>query len=104
MRDQDRVEYRMDLDAALKALDEGGIPARLSWRRVEANAAAQPVCAAGLFRQAAEGDSAVHPEDDALGFLRNLLDDSETAQALERIQIGTCAGSVRRPCSMACAA
>ena len=87
-----RVEYRMGLDEALAALEAGKITAGLTWSCVDTGTEAELARAAALLRQAAEGDPASHPDDDALGFLKALLEDEDAAGAPERVQIGLCEG------------
>jgi GNAT superfamily N-acetyltransferase len=87
-----RVEYRMDLEEALAALEAGKIASKLAWNRVDADNEPELARAAGFFRQASEGDPASHPDEDTLGFLKVLLEDEETAKAPERVQIGMCEG------------
>jgi ribosomal protein S18 acetylase RimI-like enzyme len=91
-RGEDRVEYRMALDEALVALEARKITARLAWSCVDTGAETELARAAGFFREAAEGDPASHADDDALGFLRTLVEDEETVKVPERIQIGTSEG------------
>jgi ribosomal protein S18 acetylase RimI-like enzyme len=87
-----RVEYHMALEEALLALDAKKISTRLVWSCVNPDSETELALAAGLFRQAAEGDPASHPGADALGFLKTLLEDEDTLVAPERVQIGTCKG------------
>ena len=92
-RDEDRVEYRMDLADALTALDALDVrkrAAELVWNCVDAESESALARAAGLFLKASEGDPASHSDDDAMGFLRVLIGDKETVQAPERLQIGMC--------------
>jgi ribosomal protein S18 acetylase RimI-like enzyme len=91
-RGEERIEYRMALDEALAALDARKITARLAWICVDTGTETELARAAGLFRQASEGDPASSPDDDAVGFLRALLEDEDTVKAPERVQIGTCDG------------
>ena len=84
-----RVEYRMGIDQALTALKAGKITAQLSWSCIDTDNEKELARAAELIRLAAEGDPASHDEDDALGFLKALLDDEETVRVPERIQVGT---------------
>jgi ribosomal protein S18 acetylase RimI-like enzyme len=86
-----RVEYRMPLDEALVALEATRITARLAWTCVDTGNETELARAAVFFRQAAEGDPSSHSED-ALGFLKTLLEDADTVDAPERVQIGTCNG------------
>jgi len=87
-----RVEYRMDIEEALAALEAGKIPSTLTWNQVDVDSPTELARAADCLRQASEGDPASHPDEDALGFLKVLLADEETAKTPERIQIGMCAG------------
>jgi ribosomal protein S18 acetylase RimI-like enzyme len=87
-----RVEYRMALEEALTALESGRITAELAWSCVDTDNEMELARAAGLFRQATEGDPACHIDDDTLGSLKALLEDEETVKAPERVQIGTCEG------------
>lgn len=91
-RGEERVEYRMALDEALAALENRKITARLAWSCIDAGSETELARAAGLFRQAAEGDPDSNPDDDMLGFLGTLLENEGTAKVPERIQIGTCEG------------
>jgi ribosomal protein S18 acetylase RimI-like enzyme len=91
-RGEERVEYRMPLDEALAALEARKITARLAWSCVDTGSETELAGAAGLFRQAGEGDPASSPDDDALGFLRTLIEDEDTVKAPERIQIGAFEG------------
>jgi ribosomal protein S18 acetylase RimI-like enzyme len=84
-----RVEYRMPLDQALAALEARKITARLAWSCVDSSTETELVRAADFFRQATEGDPSAHLDDDALGFLKALLEDKDAATVPERIQIGT---------------
>jgi len=84
-----RIEYRMGVDEALTALEAGKVTAQLSWSCIDTDNKKELAGAAELIRLVAEGDPASHDEDDALGFLKALLDDEETVSAPERIQVGT---------------
>ncbi len=92
-RGEDRVEYRMTLDEALAGLEAGKITSGLTWSCVDTDSPTELARAAALFRQAAQGDPASHPDDDTLGFLKSLLEDDETVKAPERVQIGTFEGA-----------
>lgn len=87
-RGEDRVEYYMDLTDALGALEAREIKSELEWRCVDAEDETELAGAADVLRQAAESDPTSHPDDDALGFLKVLLEDEDATQAPERIQIG----------------
>jgi ribosomal protein S18 acetylase RimI-like enzyme len=87
-RREDRVEYRMDLEDALTAIDKGETESELVWSCVNAESESDLARAAGVFSQASEGDPASDPDEDAMGFLRVLIQEEETVQAPERIQIG----------------
>jgi ribosomal protein S18 acetylase RimI-like enzyme len=89
-RGEDRVEYRMDLADALAALDVRKSGAELVWTCVDTKSEADLARAAGLFHQASEGDPAAHSDEDAIGFLRVLIEQKETVQAPERLQLGMC--------------
>jgi ribosomal protein S18 acetylase RimI-like enzyme len=90
---ESRVEYRMDLGEAVAALESQKIVPMLSWECVEADHEAGLARAADLFRKASEGDPAGRSEDDALGFLKGLLEEEETSKSPRRIQIGTYCGA-----------
>ena len=87
-----RVEYRMDVDEALTALETRKVTAQLSWSCIDTDTEKELARAAELIRLVAEGDPASHDEDDAYGFLKALLDDEETVRVPERVQVGTCEG------------
>jgi ribosomal protein S18 acetylase RimI-like enzyme len=89
-RGEDRVEYQMDLADALTALDEGKSEAELVWNNVGTESESDLARAADLFCQASESDPASHPDQDTMGFLRALIEEKETVQAPERLQIGMC--------------
>jgi len=91
-RGEDRVEYRLALDEALAALEAGSITGSLTWSCVDTDSDTESVRVAALFRQAAEGDPASHPDNDTLGFLKTLLEDEEAVKAPERLQIGAFRG------------
>jgi GNAT superfamily N-acetyltransferase len=86
----DRVEYRMDLTDALARLGEQETASELVWNCVDTDSEPSLAQAAGLLKQASEGDPSSHSSDDAMGFLRGLIEEKETVQAPERIQIGMC--------------
>jgi len=88
MRGEDRVEYHMDLADALTALDAGESQAELVWNCVDTESESDLARAADLFYQACEGDPASDPDKDTMGFLRALIEEKETVQAPERLQIG----------------
>lgn len=92
-RGEGRVEYRMNLEDALLELGKRKVTAELAWSCPDVSRKTELTRVAELLRQASEGDPAAHEEDDALGFLAILLEDEETLQAPERIQIGTVAGT-----------
>jgi GNAT superfamily N-acetyltransferase len=85
-----RVEYSVGVDEALTALEAGEITAQLAWNCIHTDNENELTRAAEFVRCVAQGDPASHAEDDALGFLRTLLEDEETVKAPERVQIGTC--------------
>jgi ribosomal protein S18 acetylase RimI-like enzyme len=87
-RGEDRVEYRMDLANALTALDTGKGESELVWNCVDTESETNLARAADLFCQASEGDPTSHPDKDTMGFLRVLIEEKETVQAPERLQIG----------------
>jgi hypothetical protein len=89
-RGEDRVEYHMDLADALAALDTRKSAAELVWDCVDTESESDLVRAAGLFHQASEGDPASHSDEDRMGFLRALIEEKDTVQAPERLQIGMC--------------
>jgi ribosomal protein S18 acetylase RimI-like enzyme len=89
-RGEDRVEYQMDLADAVNALDVSESSSGLVWKHVDASNESELAWAAGLYRQASEGDPASSPDQDALGFLRALLGNGEIVQSPERLQIGMC--------------
>jgi GNAT superfamily N-acetyltransferase len=89
---ESRVEYRMDLEEALEALESRKIVPTLSWKCVDAGNAIELARAADLFRLAGEGDPAGHPEDDTLEFLKGFLNEEGTIVSPERLQIGMCGG------------
>jgi ribosomal protein S18 acetylase RimI-like enzyme len=89
-RGEDRVEYQMDLADALAAFEAGKSTAELVWRPVDTERESDLEWAAGLFDEASEGDPASHPDEDALGFLKVLIEEEDTAQAAECLQIGMC--------------
>jgi ribosomal protein S18 acetylase RimI-like enzyme len=91
-RGEGRVEYSMGVDEALKALETGKITAQLAWNCIDTDNENELARAAEFIRRVAEGDPASHAEDDALGFLKALLEDEDTVKAPERVQIGTCEG------------
>ncbi|MFZ1947003.1 MAG: GNAT family N-acetyltransferase [bacterium] len=88
-----RVEYSMGVDEALAALEAGQITAQLAWNCIDTDSENELARAAEFVCRVAEGDPASHAGDDALGFLKTLLDDQETVKAAERLQIGSCEGS-----------
>jgi ribosomal protein S18 acetylase RimI-like enzyme len=90
LRGEDRVEYRMDLADALATLDAGKNTSELVWNPVNTESESDLEWAAGLFHAASEGDPASHSDDDAMGFLKVLMEERETVQAPERLQIGMC--------------
>jgi len=90
---ESRLEYNMGVDEALTALSAGSTEERLAWNCIEAENENELILAAGILRRASQGDPASHEEDDALGFLENLLEEPEAVRAPERIQIGTCEGA-----------
>ena len=85
-----RVEYSLGVDEALTTLEAGKITAQLAWNCIDTDNENELARAAEFVRRVAEGDPASHAQDDALGFLRTLLEDEETVKAPERVQIGTC--------------
>jgi ribosomal protein S18 acetylase RimI-like enzyme len=87
-RGEDRVEYRMDLADALTALDAGKSESELVWNCVDTGSESDLARAADLFCQASEGDPSSHPDEHTIGFLRALIEEKETVQAPERLQIG----------------
>jgi len=87
-----RVEYRMAIDEALAAFEATKIAARLTWSCVDTGSETNLAQAARLFHHATEGDPAVNPNDDTLGFLKTLLEKEGTVMVPERIQIGTFEG------------
>ena len=87
-----RVEYRMDLEEALAALEAGKTTSRLAWSCVDGDDEMELARAAGILLQASEDDPASHPDDDSLGFLKVLLEEEGTNAVPERIQIGMCEG------------
>ncbi|SYZ72239.1 hypothetical protein TRIP_C20354 [Candidatus Zixiibacteriota bacterium] len=89
-RGEDRVEYQMDLADALSRLDAAENDADLVWECVNAECESDLARAVDLFRQASESDPASNPDEDITGFLRALIEEKETVQAPERLQIGMC--------------
>ena len=89
-RGKDRVEYHMDLADALTALDGRKCGAELAWSCVDTQSESDLARAAGLFREASEGDPGSHSDKDTLGFLRVFIAEKDTAPAPERLQIGMC--------------
>jgi len=87
-----RVEYRIALDEALETLQAKGSTTNLDWSCVDTSSEMELARAAALFRKATEGDPNSHPDDDIIGFLKQLIQDGKTVDYAERIQIGTCAG------------
>jgi ribosomal protein S18 acetylase RimI-like enzyme len=87
-RGENRVEYRMDLADAITALDAGKSESELVWNCVDTDSESDLAQAADLFSQASEGDPMSHPDKDTMGFLRALIEERETIQAPERLQIG----------------
>jgi ribosomal protein S18 acetylase RimI-like enzyme len=89
-RGEDRVEYQMDLADALAAFDAGKSSAELVWYPVDAGSEPDLERAAGLFEEASEGDPASDSDEDRIGFLKAMIEEEDTAQVPERIQIGMC--------------
>ncbi len=87
-----RVEYNLDLEEAIAALEAGRIVPTLAWNPIDVDDQRELARAADLLRRASEGDPASHADDDALGFLKALLEEEGTATAPDRIQIGMCEG------------
>ena len=83
-----RVEYHMAVDEALTALEAGEVTARLSWGCINTDNESEVARAAELLRLAAEGDLESHARNDALGYLKVLLDNHDTVKAPERVQVG----------------
>jgi ribosomal protein S18 acetylase RimI-like enzyme len=90
VRGEDRVEYQMDLADALSMHDAGKNEADLVWECVNTECELDFTRAVDLFRQASEGDPASNPDEDTIGFLKALIEEKETVQAPERLQIGMC--------------
>ncbi|HOD65523.1 MAG TPA: GNAT family N-acetyltransferase [candidate division Zixibacteria bacterium] len=90
VRGEDRVEYQMDLAVALSMLEADEIEPSLVWECVNTECASALARAADLFSQASEGDPASNPGEDAVGFVKALIEEKETVQAPERLQIGMC--------------
>ncbi len=90
LRGEDRVEYQMDLADALSRLDVDESEADLVWECVNTESESDLAWAADLFRQASDGDPASNPDEDTMGFLKALIEEKETVQAPERLQIGMC--------------
>lgn len=89
-RGEDRLEYRMDLADAITALDTGKSEVELVWNCVGTESKSDLALAGDLFCQASEGDPGSHPGKDTMGFLRALIEEKETVQAPERLQIAMC--------------
>ncbi|MEZ5360247.1 MAG: GNAT family N-acetyltransferase [Candidatus Zixiibacteriota bacterium] len=87
-RGEDRVEYCMDLADAITALDRVKSKTELDWNCVDTKNESELERAADLLIRASEGDPASDTGGDALGFLRTMLEENETTQAPERLQIG----------------
>jgi hypothetical protein len=87
-RGEDRVEYCMDLMDAITALDAEKIETELIWNCIDTESESELARAADLFCQSSEGDPRSDTGKDTLGFLKAMIEEKDTVQAPERLQIG----------------
>jgi ribosomal protein S18 acetylase RimI-like enzyme len=87
-RGEDRVEYYMDLTDAITALEIEKCETELVWSCIDTGSESELARAADLLYQASKGDPRSDTGEDTLGFLKAMIEETETAQAPERLQIG----------------